>query len=49
MKYFKIEEFHCDGINCYDNMDASFLEMLDVLNDELIEKVDEFGFDEVML
>lgn len=29
MKYFKIKEFHCDGINCYDKMDASFLEMLD--------------------
>ena len=29
MKYFKIEEFICDGINCYDKMDASFLEMLD--------------------
>lgn len=29
MKYFKIEEFNCDGVICYDKMDAKLLKMLD--------------------
>ena len=29
MKYFKIEEFHCDGVICYDKMDVDLLRMLD--------------------
>ena len=29
MKYFKIEEFNCDGEICFDKMDANLLKMLD--------------------
>ena len=29
MKYFKIEEFNCDGIICYNKMDSNLLKMLD--------------------
>jgi uncharacterized protein YcbK (DUF882 family) len=29
MKYFKIEEFTCDGVICYDKMDSRLLKMLD--------------------
>ena len=29
MKYFKIEEFHCDGVICFDKMDVDLLRMLD--------------------
>ena len=29
MKYFKIEEFNCDGVICYDKMDVDLLRMLD--------------------
>ena len=29
MKYFKIEEFTCDGIICYDKMNPKLLKMLD--------------------
>ena len=29
MKYFKIEEFNCDGVICYDKMDIDLLRMLD--------------------
>ena len=29
MKYFKIEEFNCDGQICYDKMDVDLLRMLD--------------------
>ena len=33
MKYFKIEEFHCDGVICYDKMDVDLLRMLDQARD----------------
>jgi len=29
MKYFKIEEFNCDGVICYDKMESNLLRMLD--------------------
>jgi len=29
MKYFKIEEFTCDGVICYDKMSPKLLQMLD--------------------
>ena len=29
MKYFKIEEFNCDGVICYNKMDVDLLRMLD--------------------
>ena len=29
MKYFKIEEFNCDGAICYDKMSPKLLKMLD--------------------
>lgn len=29
MKYFKIEEFTCDGVICYDKMNPKLLKMLD--------------------
>ena len=29
MKYFKIEEFTCDGVICYDKMSPKLLKMLD--------------------
>lgn len=33
MNNFKSSEFECDGVNCYDNMDKLFLEMLDNARD----------------
>jgi len=29
MIYFKVKEFTCDGVVCYDKMDSSLLKMLD--------------------